>query len=269
MKCFYCQHTHSKYKKQDISKEFLFRILKELKELKVKDVGLFWLGESLLVNELSEYISFAKKIGIEYVFITTNGILATPERINKIIDSGIDSIKFSINVGSREKYLKSSGVDAFDQLISNLKHTWKYRGSRKTLSIYASTVVDPTNAKEYDYIHSLIAPYVDHHYPIVPYGKLKIVTENGEYRIIDAPKEERRTLQEMLPCWPLFTEPHISSDGHMSVCYCDLDERLYVGDLNKMSLMEAWHSEKFAALRKQHLLKDVVGTVCESCIAYR
>ena len=73
----------------------------------------------------------------------------------------------------------------------------------------------------------------------------------------------------MLPCWSLFTEPHISYDGHMSACFCDHDQRLYMGDLKIMSLMEAWHSEEFVALRRRHLAGDVRGTVCQGCIAYR
>jgi hypothetical protein len=32
--------------------------------------------------------------------------------------------------------------------------------------------------------------------------------------------------------------------------------------------MEAWHSERFQALRRANLAEDVRGTVCESCIAY-
>jgi MoaA/NifB/PqqE/SkfB family radical SAM enzyme len=268
LKCYFCQRTYHKENMGEIDRDFLYRILIELKSLGVEDVGLFWMGEPLLVQSLPEYVAFAKKIGIKYVFITTNGRLATPDRINKIIDSGLDSIKFSIN-GLKEKYLKLCGVDAFDQVISNLKNTWKYRGARKSLSIYASTIVDPANKGEYDDIHSLIAPYVDLHYRIILYGKSKLEVKNGQYHIVSTPEEEMKTLQSMLPCWALFTESHISYDGHMSACYCDLNERFYVGDLNSMSIMEAWHSEKYVALRKQHLCKDVTGAVCESCNAYR
>jgi hypothetical protein len=221
------------------------------------------------VKSLPEYVAFAKKIGIKYVFITTNGRLATPDRIEKLFDSGLDSIKFSINAGSREAYLAVSGVDGFDQVISNIKHAWQHRGERKKPSIYASSAFDPTNKEEYDRIHTIIGSYVDQHYPLPLYGNRKITKVNGQYLTVSIPREEMRTLKSWLPCWALFTEMHINFDGQMSACYCDLDEKLYMADLKRMSLMEAWHSEKFIALRKQHLLKYVAGTVCESCIAYR
>jgi hypothetical protein len=41
-----------------------------------------------------------------------------------------------------------------------------------------------------------------------------------------------------------------------------------MGDLNRQSFMEAWHSEPFTRLREAHLRKDVRGTVCEKCVAY-
>jgi hypothetical protein len=41
-----------------------------------------------------------------------------------------------------------------------------------------------------------------------------------------------------------------------------------MGDLNKMSSLEAWHSDKFRALRRANLAEDVRGTVCEKCLAY-
>ena len=81
--------------------------------------------------------------------------------------------------------------------------------------------------------------------------------------------EEGRTLDSMLPCWSLFTEPHISYDGFMSACFCDHDRRLYMANLNEVSLIEAWHSQKFIELRRFHLKKMIAGTVCESCVAYK
>jgi len=42
-----------------------------------------------------------------------------------------------------------------------------------------------------------------------------------------------------------------------------------MGDLTKESFMEAWHSEDFQNLRKNHLEDNVLGTKCENCIMYK
>jgi MoaA/NifB/PqqE/SkfB family radical SAM enzyme len=268
LECIYCQTAYTKSKKNSIDREFMFKLLQELKDLGVEEVGLFWLGEPFLNNELPDYIAFAKKIGINYVFITTNGVLATPERVKRAFQSGLDSIKFSINASTRGKYIEMCGRDAFDQVIENLKTTWQIRSSAIKPSIYASSIFDPSDEKEFLKIHSIIIPYVDEHYPIQLYGDKKIVESNGEYKIIKTSKKDMRSLQSILPCCYAFTLPHISCDGRMGACFCDNSERFYMGDLNKESFIEAWHSEKFVNLRKKHLSKNVSGSVCENCIAF-
>ena len=269
LKCFYCSHTYKQIKKGDIDRKFLFRILQELKDIGVEEVGLFWIGEPLLVKDLPEYVAYAKKIGLEYVFITTNGRLATPDRIQQLFDSGLDSIKFSINAGNRTLYQKSHGVDAFDTVVSNIKSAWNYRGDRRKPAIYASSIFDPDTKNDFEEINSIIDPYVDEHYPLRMYGEYSFLRENDNQGIFEpVPNDIGRTLSSMLPCWSLFTIPHISFDGYMSACYCDHDEKYYFGNLNEISLIEAWHSKDLAALRRQHIAKAVKGTVCEDCIAY-
>jgi hypothetical protein len=42
-----------------------------------------------------------------------------------------------------------------------------------------------------------------------------------------------------------------------------------MADLNEVTFMEGWNSATFQALREAHLKRDVTGTICENCIAYR
>ena len=74
--------------------------------------------------------------------------------------------------------------------------------------------------------------------------------------------------REPLPCWSAFTEGHVTADGMLSACCFDATAHWTMGDLNRQSFMEAWHSESFVRLREAHLRKDVRGTVCERCVAY-
>src|SRR3972149_10117221 len=270
LNCFFCSRTYKNIKKGDIDKKLLFRIICEMKDLDDKEIGLFWLGEPLLVKELPAYIEFTKKTGIDYVFITTNGRLANPQKIKELFNSGLDSIKFSINSGDRKQYYKVCGVDAFDKVISNVRFAYQCRGDNKRPAIYASTIFDLDNRNDFDKVHGLIGSYVDQHYPLRLYGQYTFTEEEEErFKLANDKVVQRRTLESMLPCWSLFTEPHISFDGYMSACYCDHDEKFYMGNLNEMSLIEAWQSKKFMSLRKSHLSKDVKGQVCENCIAYK
>jgi len=271
LKCFFCAVTYKKQPAGDINQKFLYPLLDELAEIGVQEVGLFWLGEPLLNRQLAEHIAYAKKAGIPYVFITTNGRLATPERIKPIFDAGLDSIKVSINSSNREQYKKVCGVDAFDQVLANLKQFKTIRGDRTKPAIYASSIYDPNNSRIFDELKVLAQDYVDQHYPIRLYGELPYEEHLGLplAEIMSDFYVELRSLKDMMPCWSVFKLPHISFDGQLSACYCDHDERLYMADLNKVSFKEAWHAKTLVNLRQAHLDKVLKGHACEDCIAYK
>lgn len=256
LRCYFCSLTYKPRRKADIDQALFLKIIGEAKELSVRDLGLFWLGEPLLVEALPDYVAFAKQSGIPYVFITTNGRTAFPEKIKRVIESGVDSIKFSLNAGTRERYQAVTGVDAFDQVVANIRSTRELRGTRARPKLYASTAVEAGHDEEFGAVHALIGPYVDSHYPLRRYG------------LQEAARPGTRTLDSMLPCWSLFTEAHISYEGYLSACFCDHDPKFYMGDIKSMPLKEAWLSPKFVELRAQHLEKQIAGSLCADCIAY-
>jgi len=107
----------------------------------VKELGLFYLGESMLYHKLPEAIEFAKEQGIEYVFLTTNGFRADKEKLRKLFNAGLDSLKFSYNYPSREVCKESTGVDAYHNIITNIREAWKLRDKWDyDVGIYASSV---------------------------------------------------------------------------------------------------------------------------------
>ena len=125
--CLFCAHQKMKRKIGKIDKEFLFDILKQAYELGTREVGFYATGEPFLVPELPEYIQKAKDIGYEYVYLTSNGSVATPEKIRAVIEAGLDSIKFSINAPERKMYEFIHGRDDFDKVYDNLKYLNEYR----------------------------------------------------------------------------------------------------------------------------------------------
>lgn len=50
------------------------------------------------------------------MYLTSNGSLATPERIRAVIDAGLDSLKFSVNAPQRKLYAFIHGHDDFDKV---------------------------------------------------------------------------------------------------------------------------------------------------------
>ena len=90
-----------------------------------------------------------KQKGYEYVYITSNGALAEPERMKKAIDAGVDSIKFSINAVEREAYKLIHGRDELEAVLKNLEWLYGYKEKHQIpINIYVSSVATRYNSNE-------------------------------------------------------------------------------------------------------------------------
>lgn len=271
--CFYCASSFRLRDKRDIDWEFYTRIVKEMHEARVEELGVFYLGESFIYPRLAEAIKFAKEVGFKYVFLTTNGRLATADKLQACMAAGLDSLKFSFNNATPEQFEEVTRVKGkeFYTIIANIKEARRLRDENSyQCGLYASSIqYDGEQQERMANAVKEILPYVDQHYWLPLYGQAGL-TAGAKGTVPSAGNQGRiGALRPPLPCWALFTEGHITYDGHLAACCFDHDGRFNMGDLTQMSFMEAWQSSKFQALRQANLVKDVTGTVCEKCIAYR
>jgi MoaA/NifB/PqqE/SkfB family radical SAM enzyme len=271
--CFFCASAMRLRDKADIDPAFFRRILKQMRELGVEEIGLFYLGESFLCQWLPEAIRYAKQeCGYPYVFLTTNGRMATPERVRECMEGGLDSLKFSFNFADAQQFMEVTNVKAgeFHKVEDNLKAARRIRDEGGySCGLYASSIkYDDAQQVRMEAAVKRIVPYVDEHYWLPLYGQAGL-TSGAKGTVPTAGNQGRvGALRKPLPCWSLFTEGHITYDGRLSACCFDHDGRFNMGDLTALTFMEAWHSEPFQRLRRANLAEDVRGTVCEKCIAY-
>lgn len=266
--CSFCASKRSLRAQGQIDRSFLFRILKEAASIGVKEIGMFLLGESFLVKDLPEYIRYAKEeAGIEYVFITTNGSLCTPERLTAVVDAGLDSIKFSINAGSRERYREVHGVDMFEKVISNVEWLHKHlagKGSKRPRTCVSSVYMEE-HREELEGLRARMSRYVDDFYFLPLYNQAGHVGGKQYTKIVGNPGRFENMVSPV-PCWALFNASKITWDGKLTMCCFDHDTRFEVADLNTSSLLEAWQHPKFVALRNRHLNKELSGSLCARCL---
>ena len=83
--CIFCAHQKMRRKVGKIDKNLAFDILQQAYDLGTREVGFYATGEPFLVPDLPEYIKKAKDIGYTYVYLTSNGSLATPEKIRAVM----------------------------------------------------------------------------------------------------------------------------------------------------------------------------------------
>ena len=257
-KCVFCSNPKMTRKIHNMDKEFCFRILKEAYLLGTKEVGFYSTGEPLLIKNLSKYVAKAKAIGYKYTYITTNGILATPNNIIPIIKSGLDSIKFSINAGNRKTYKEIHGTDNFFRVISNLKFIADYRKKCKVpLKLYASYIITRQNKKEIYVFEKLVAPLVDE----IIFANV----ENQGGHMINKGMGDEPVNSIKKHCGMVFNRFHITAEGYLTICCVDFNNHLVVADLNNVSLRDAWNNDMFINMRRKHLDNTLEGTICYNC----
>jgi MoaA/NifB/PqqE/SkfB family radical SAM enzyme len=264
--------------KDDMSLDEFKRITTEMYEAGVEEIGLFFLGESLSAPELTiaacEWLK--SDLGMPYVFLTTNGSLATEEILEGLMRAGLDSLKFSINAASFEQFEEVMGVKSklYKRALDAVRIAAqvKARGDYPC-NIYASSIqYDGEQQQRMEQLlDQYVRPWVQSHYWLPLYSMGSVATQREAelgYRPTAGNQGRIGALRKPLPCWSAFTEGHVRADSKVSLCCFDADGRFVVGDLKQQSWMDVWHSPKFQAVRKAHLAEDVTGTVCENCIAY-
>ena len=276
-KCFFCASAQRLREKADMQLDEFTRLAYEMRDAGVEELGLFYLGESFILRDLCEYVRIAKhEIGYPYLFLTTNGLKATPDRIKEVMEAGLDSLKFSFNWADHEQFSEVTGMPGrlHHEVVENIKCAQDIR--RETGSkcgVYASSILyDGAQQERMQAAVDDIKPFVDEHYWLPLYNQGALTTDVSQergFKPIAGNQGRVGALRQPLPCWSAFTEGHVTFDSRLSACCFDHSSEWEMGDLRTTPFMDAWNSEKFQALRAKHLAQDVSGTPCDNCVAYQ
>jgi MoaA/NifB/PqqE/SkfB family radical SAM enzyme len=116
--CTTCPRTYEQLEPEaDMSWELFTGIVNQFTG--VKRVVLHGVGEPMLVKDLPERIEYLKQRGI-YVLFNTNGTLLTEANGERLLDSGLDELRVSLDAAESSVFQMVRGRDMFDRIVSNL-----------------------------------------------------------------------------------------------------------------------------------------------------
>ena len=274
-RCGFCAHRLRLKDRGEMRWPLFTRLVGEMVDAGVEELGLFFIGESFMCDWLPDAVAYAKARGIRYVFLTTNGSLASPASVRACMEAGLDSLKFSMNNADAAQFERVAQVKAklFQDSVDNLKAARRVRDDAGyRCGLFASSIrYDGEQQERMQALVDEILPYVDEHYWLPLYSMGSLAEERERelgYRPTAGNQGRLACLREPLPCWSLFTEGHITYDGKLSACCFDAGDRWIMADLNEVAFLDGWRSPAFTRLREAHLARDVRGTICEACVAY-
>lgn len=259
--CIFCAHQKMQRKVGKMDKAKGFDILQQAYDLGTREVGFYATGEPFLVPELPEFIRKAKEIGYTYVYLTSNGALATPEKIRAVIDAGLDSIKFSINAPQRKLYKFIHGRDDFDTVVEHLQYLNEYRKETgKNYKIYVTGILTRFTENIQEKYHERFGDLADQIVFKFVYNQGGYMPEIEPWLRCECDHEERRRCN--LP----FDAISVTQEGYLSIENADYENMLIVADLNKVSLKEGWYGATMKEMRRKFLEDDLGGTLCDGCV---
>ena len=272
LKCSMCYNRKMKRKTGFINRDLFIKALDQARDLDIENIALYTTGESFLHPEIFEFISLAKNKGFKYVYITTNGLLLDQERCNKIISSGLDSIKFSVDAGSKAVYERDKPGALWDDLLANIRKLRSIRdASRSNLKIFASFVISDSNFSDLENYNSLFNSLVDQtlYSFVLNHGGLQKNSDSCDF-LKSIYLYSQNASRQRLPCSYLWNRFVVTYDGRLSLCCLDFEGRLTYGDISKQTLKECWNSKEMAIFRGQHKGGhfDKID-ICRKCNTFR
>ena len=202
-------------------------------------------GEPLLHKDIFRMIEYAKNKGVNYVVMNTNGTLLTDKMINRIVNSKLDIIRFSID-GSAETFKRVRGVE-LENIEKNIKKL-KIIKEKKRPELKMGVVFTVEEDTEGD-----AEEYINHWKKIVDHVRLqpKLITSP---RTEVCPEPFGKDYGKLVVLW----------DGRVIPCCVDYNANLMIGNIQNDTIPNLWESEKLNILREQHLKGEFPDT-CANC----
>ncbi len=246
LRCPFCAITYKNwgpYKKGYLDLLLFKRIIDEGIDNGLYSVKLSLRGEPLLHPEINKMVVYAKERGVTDIYFNTNGTLLDENKINQLIDSGLDRISISFEGIAKDVYERYRVGAKYDVVVKNIK---KLRSIRETKGLSYPQIR----------IQTVMLPELKETFP--QYVKFwgDIADEIG---YLDArcerPNDEHRGFIANWACPFLWQRMTILWDGTLLPCLMHGIEDfslMSLGNAKKIGIKKMWQSEKISQYRELH-----------------
>lgn len=263
-KCIMCPKGLKGTKKLELMEETLFdSIVEQLRDYSdwIEMICMNSDGEPTLDKFLSKRIKKLKDIGIKRVNISTNGQLLTDELIVKLIDSGLDDIRVSLDAYYEETYNKvRRGLD-YKKVVENVKRLIEIRNEKNSnmeIRIRMVELDENVNERElWSTYWKTLTTDID---------KVQIMPKHSWSGQIEEEENEDILFYADKPCISVFSSMAINYDGTVQLCDSDIQQSVILGDVYTQKIKDIWNGERFREARGLHAYGERNKIeICKGC----
>lgn len=216
------------------------KIVRDAVEFGIDKMQLHFQGESLLHEQFPDMGRLAKQYRMS-TQVFTNGLLLTEEYMDRIIQSGLDNMRFSVDGASEETYKQNRVGGKFNTVLQNMKlMAERARGSGTRVEW--QFIVMRNNEHE---LHKARQMAKEIGIPFIAKTFAEAVPE-----LVPHNPKYRRNLQPK-PCTDIYRCICVFWNGDMVPCCYDLEGKEIMGNVGKETLGQIWTSPKYIAFRRR------------------
>lgn len=233
----------------------------------INHISLYNYGEPLLNKFTIEMIRYAKKIGIKYIKLATNGMLLNDATVRALVSSGLDCISISLDGASAATYAQFRVGGNFELVVENIGRLVEMRDRAGTrLEIELQFIIMSHNEHEVADMEALARK--------LKVDKLRLKTvlikrSKWDYLL---PKNDRYNRyaggRDLKTCPKPLGELVVNSDGTVIPC-CYIvgpDVKKYrLGNIAEQTLDEIMKSGAYSNFAGNCMSDKSRNSCCENC----
>jgi len=244
------------------------RILEDARSLGAVSIKLNAQDEPLMNPRLADHVRWAKEAGFIETALNTNAVLLSPDRLEALMDAGLDRLHISFDSHHPQEYECIRRGARFDRVRRNIEQAYDRRNRHGAVTpvFRISKITYHDRRDEVPEFVELFKGCCDE----------IMSTDVFDYRWF---QEDRLPLegvseQELavhdISCLDPLRRMLVTAEGEVYPC-CQLAATGHVmGNVHDRSLVEIWNSPKFKSYRRLHAQGGYLAQkTCATCLSCR
>lgn len=254
LSCIFCPRQKITRKKGYMDMDLYKHIIDDVIDSNINSINLHGFGEPLLHPDIIEMIKYAKERGVKSVSFNTNGVLLTKDMSLKLIESGLDVIKISID-SVNPKIYKHMRVGAdLDKVIKNVVYLVHLKNKLNKLKFIIGIQFMTTKLTFDEEIINFTLNKFGTSINLISYGLLGLRSNSieglNELQLAVSPEHRKK------PCEIIGNGYAVYWNGDVTVCCGDFNGEFIFGNIKESTLKELSKNEKLLSFYDTHKNKQ-------------
>ena len=228
----------------------------------LKVIKLNYINEPLIRNDITRFISYAKKVGIVDIYLSTNGLLLTDSLTKELIEAGLTRIQISIDAFTNKTYDKVRPGGDLGKVVENVERMVEIKNELRSITPLIRVNFVRTELNEHE-----LQSFVDYWVNKVEMIGIQEMVKPPVSTIDIKSKTTYNKRKEGFRCSFPFKQMVINNEGNILPCCTFYGEQFEMGNIKHDNIIDVWNSEQMRTLRNIHRDgKYFENEICTKCV---